>query len=553
MRYQSFIKQISSIALVTSLSRVAGLCRTLLLGELLGRSNISDIFFLAFKIPNLFRRLLAEGAVSSSFIPLFSSLISEKRKIFLKQILLLSSGILFLFSLIGITFASWIMEYFFFLKKITGNLDTNFFNHAVILLQIMFSYIAFVSLAAIFQGVLNTYNRFILPAFAPFFLNIPIIVAIIFILPRELTLFNASIVISFIVLLGGILQMIFLFLGVLSLKEKVMTSPKWTIRETIFSIKNSKEVKRFFVLLIPVAFASSVYQLNHFLIDPLAFYLGEGIASALQYSIRLQELPIGVIIVSITTVSLTRFSKKDNKDINLDKNIQKSFISLFYLLLPIITFSILTKNEIVQTVYQFQRFTNEDIEIISFCLGYHMIAILPIGIFRLQQTVCYSQQNTKAPLKASIIALITNILLAYIFVLVFKMKILGILIASIIAPIMMTIILIRFLMPTLSKTVMIKIGVILFCTVVVSFIYYFTLDNNHWYQDQFESLKQWLIITMHQLNLPIIIGKKLAEIGDIIFRLLFFTLLYIGLMKINKLHTFNKTKINNFYKKSSQK
>ena len=271
-------------AFFTIISRITGLVRSMLLAHFLGTSHAGDAFVIAFMIPNLLRRLFAEGALTSAFIPVFTEISGrtgessrENQKKFFSQVftvLILAVGIV---SVLGVIAGPLLINVFYFFS----GADAAYINTASNLLRIMFPYLFFISLAALVQAVLNSHGNFSVPAFTPVLLNASMIVSV-FILKNIFAL--PAYAFSCGVLAGGILQLAFQIPWLLRLGYRF--APRINFQDPA--------LRKMFYLMLPVVFSAGIYQINIMLLDPIALSLGEGAASSLNFSTRLQELTLGV-------------------------------------------------------------------------------------------------------------------------------------------------------------------------------------------------------------------------------------------------------------------
>jgi len=379
-----------------------------------GTSAVGDAFVLAFRIPNLLRRLVAEGAMSSGFIPIFTE-IKEKEKIpagpaqqfFLTRILSLTLITLSLITACGMLFSNGIVNVFYSLRAETGQAEILL---AGSLLRRMFPYLLFVSFAAVIQGVLNTYENFTIPAAMPILLNICIISAAgisVFAEPEAAVLRRAYFL-CFGVLTGGAVQF--------------AAQIPWLYRHG-FKIKftinlRDPRIKKFIFVMIPVIFSTGVYQINILFIDPLALKLGDGPLSALYYSLRLQEFPLGIIIVSISTVILPLFSAHtaNNNHDALTRDFCRAIVLLTLLVLPITVFSVGFRNNIIFALFASGSFNAESTALTADCFLFHSAAILFIGLNRVFVPLFLSHKDTRTPFIISGFGTAINICAAYCFV-----------------------------------------------------------------------------------------------------------------------------------------
>lgn len=428
------------MGLITSLSRLFGLVRTILLAHVFGASLIGDLFFLAFKIPNLLRRMFAEGAMSSCFIPLYQEIkkhppfVGAPNFFFRKTLTMLFLMVL-LVVLLGIVTSSFTMKYFFFLTEAQSITDSLAIGS--ILLKIMFPYLLFVSLAAILQGILNSHGFFTKPAFTPVILNLAIIISACFALMSGLPNEQAAIVIAFSVTFGGLLQLAFLVPSVYRLGV--------SFKPALAGM--NKETNRFFLLLGPVIFSSSIYQINQIIIDPIVVHLGPGAVSALQYSVRLQELPIGIVIVSLTTVALPTLSSmtSSKNTYYLQEKINQLIRFIIIALAVIIPVGIIARENIVYLLFKSGQFDLKAVSITSECLMFHLLALLPIGFHRVLTSVFFALQDTKTPFLISLYSLPITIILAYSLSTIYQMGAPGIALATAISTFFSVLLLFQYL------------------------------------------------------------------------------------------------------------
>ena len=276
--------QVSSL---TFISRILGLVREIVFAAFFGDGAAADAFFVAFRIPNFLRRLFAEGAFSQAFVPVLSEF-KQKRSFAEIKLLVdhVAGGVSFtllIISVVGVLAAPLLASIF-----APGYLDdTAKFDLLVEMLRITFPYILLISLTGFAGGVLNTYNRFAVPAVTPVFLNISLISCAIWLSP----LFEEPVIaIAWGVIIAGVIQLMFQlpFLGHLNLIPRPRIRPK------------HEGVGRIITLMIPVMFSVSVGQINLLLDTVLATSIeGDGSVSWLYYADRIMYLPLGVFAVAI--------------------------------------------------------------------------------------------------------------------------------------------------------------------------------------------------------------------------------------------------------------
>ena len=301
----SFFKSFKKVGLWTGLSRIFGLIRDISTTSLLGASTFHDIFVVTLKIPNLFRRFFAEGAFNQAFIPVYSDFHSLNNEKATKDFLNALAGS-FLSILFFITIIVLLITPVFILIFAPGfYFDDYKRDIAVNVLQIMFPYLALISLVAFAGGIQNTHERFSLPAATPVIFNLCLIFAAVVIAPLyEMPIY----VLAWGVLLAGIIQ---LFIQLFPLKAiDRLPVPKFD-----FSNTGSRKV---FKLMIPAIFAGGIIQINLLVDTIFASLLQTGSPTWLYVSDRLIQLPMGIFAIAIGTVLLPTLSK-----INIENNLNE--------------------------------------------------------------------------------------------------------------------------------------------------------------------------------------------------------------------------------------
>ncbi|GMO51839.1 MAG: murein biosynthesis integral membrane protein MurJ [Termitinemataceae bacterium] len=398
----SLLRSGSALSLLTLVSRVLGLLREMTKAALLGTSALSDAFSVAFLIPNLFRRLFAEGSISVAFIPTFKSfLIDAKHQKTREFLCCFWTFISFFVSLvvgIGILCAP-------FLVRIFGLEE---FDETVLLTRIMFPFLAFISIAAFFQGILNSIHVFAPSGLAPILLNI-VTIACSWLLSEHLA--NPARAMAIGILIGGFL-------------EAAIQAPfvfkngfyfRWTSLGKAIKNPGTKEVLR---LVGPTIIGMAAYQLNDLVSTALAANAGEGIVSGLQYSLRLQELILGVFAVSIGTVLLPELAghaKQGAWDVYHDK-LAGALDIIALITIPVTFFSLACGENIVRILFQSRSFDETSVALTSGAFMFHITGIYFIALNRILAPAFYAQSDSASPTLAGIISFAINIALAALFV-----------------------------------------------------------------------------------------------------------------------------------------
>ncbi len=394
------------LSLMTLISRILGLIREMTKAHFLGTSRLADAFGVAFMIPNLLRRLFAENSISVAFIPTFKTYLEDKNldkeelKDFLNATFTLISFITTLAVLVGILITPLIVPFF------TDDTSTEMLQEMSFLTRVMFPYLAVISIAAFFQGILNGVKIFTVSGFTPILFNICVIGATYLLSPFS---DNPARAMAYGVTFGGILQAVFQIPFVF----KAGFKPRFTSLKKAFSNPGTKRV---IALIAPTIIGMALYQLNDVVSTILAGRSGEGIVSSIQYSIRLQELILGIFVVTIGTVILPDLSSFAKNKLWDDFNmilVQSTHI-IAVVTIPITFFALLFGENIIRLVYQSNQFTEESVQLTLHAFIFHIAGLYFIGLNRIIAPAFYAQQNTTLPTLAGIIGFCSNIVLALV-------------------------------------------------------------------------------------------------------------------------------------------
>lgn len=417
---KSLVKSGLVLSLMTFASRIMGLLREMTKASFLGTSMHADAFSTAFMIPNLFRRLFAENAISVAFIPTFKSYLEKgddeenhnTTQEFLKATFTLVSFLTVCVVVIGIIITPLLMP--LFCKK---PVDASAADYAMqvqawllkkqeitILTRIMFPYLCVISIAAFFQGILNGCKIFAPSGFTPVLFNGIVILATYILSPFTE---NPARAMSIGVIIGGCVQALFQWPFIKQTGWKVcFTSLKKT-----FSNPGTKKV---IALVVPTIIGMAAYQLNDVVSTSLANRAGDGIASSLQYSLRLQELILGIFAVSIGTVILPDLSGLASKQKWEDFNsmLIQAIKIMTLISIPVTVYSLITGKELISLLYKSKSFDDESVALTLGEFRFHIAGLLFIALNRIISPAFYAQGNTKLPTMAGIISFCANIVLA---------------------------------------------------------------------------------------------------------------------------------------------
>ena len=389
---------------MTLVSRVLGLVREMTKARFLGTSALADAFGIAFLIPNLLRRLFAENSISVAFIPTFRGYLENKKSKeetleFVRATFTLISFLTACVVSVGMLVAPAIVR--IFLKADEADLIAE----TALLTRIMFPYLFVISVAACFQGILNGEKIFLPSGFTPILFNLCVIFGT-YILSRNME--NPARAMSVGVIAGGFLQAAFQ----LPFVAKAGWPIKFTSLKKAFTNPGTRQVV---ALIVPTIIGMASYQINDMVSTALAGRAGEGIVSSLQYSLRLQELILGVFAVSIGTVilpDLSAFAKSGRWE-EYNSMLTWAIKIIALITIPITFYSLITGREIIQLVYKTRRFDENSVALTLRAFTFHIAGLFFIAANRIISPAFYAQGNTKLPTLAGIIGFAVNITLAF--------------------------------------------------------------------------------------------------------------------------------------------
>jgi putative peptidoglycan lipid II flippase len=395
---RALLRHGSVLSLLTLASRVLGLLREMTKASLLGTSALSDAFSVAFMIPNLFRRLFAEGSIAAAFIPTFKEYLLENDKDrtaeFLRSILTFLSFFVTLAVMIGILLTPRIIPFF----------GMEEFDETVFLTRLMFPFLAFISLAALFQGILNSVSVFAPSGLAPIALNLVTILCAYGLSPFTK---NPARAMAAGILIGGFLEAAIQFPFVLKKGYAFFfTGLKGAIQ--------NPGTRRVLKLIGPTIVGMAAYQLNDLVSTALAGHAGEGIVSSLQYSLRIQELILGIFAVSIGTVLLPDLAEaaKSSQWDHYNERLISAMDIIAFITIPVSFFSMAQGETLIRLLFQTRSFDERSVALTYSAFKFHMPGLFFIALNRILAPAFYAQSDSKSPTLAGIISFGVNILLA---------------------------------------------------------------------------------------------------------------------------------------------
>lgn len=389
------------VMLITLISRVLGLARSVVVAYYFGASAGTDAFFSAFKISNFFRQLLGEGALGTSFIPMYNEKVGKDGE---------EEGKKFIFSILNIVFIFSVIVsvgMIIFSDEIISVIVNGFSAETKIiasdLLKIMSCYFIFISLSGMICAILNNFKYFVVPASTSIFFNLAILGGAIF--------FGKTYGIkamAYGVLFGGFLQFIIVL-------------PNFFQKVGMYRLKiDFKDIylKRIFYLMLPMLVGIVARQFNTIVDQFFASYLETGGVSALENATRIYNLPIGVFGISISTVIYPTLSRKIvNKDFSaVEEDIKKGLNILLFLVVPSTIVLTLYSTDVVRLIFEYGKFSRRAVEITSDSLFYYSIGLYFYTAIHLMTRAFYGMKNSRDPVKFSILAIMINVVLNMLFI-----------------------------------------------------------------------------------------------------------------------------------------
>jgi len=386
----------------TLLSRVLGYLRDILIAIFLGASIFADAFFVAFRLPNTFRRLFAEGTFNAAFIPSYVSAKTKNQKRgkkFADEVLSILILILFFIILLVEIFTPYLV--YLIAPGFLDNAEK--FNLAVEFTRITFPFLLFVSVSSFFSGILNSNNRFAAAAAAPMILNIVLILSLLI-----SYFFNLDFAkqLSYGVTLAGIIQLLFL----------IYFTKKYYKPSIEFKTRLSSKVKFFFKKLLPSILSSGVTQIN-ILVGTIIASFEASAVSYLYYADRIYQINLAIAGIAVGTVSLPVLSEAfKKKNISKISNIQSRSIEISLLLsIPASLGLILASDEIVNALFGYGSFTIENINMTASALKYFGYGIPAFALIKILSNFFFARNNTRTPFYISTFIVLLNILISITF------------------------------------------------------------------------------------------------------------------------------------------
>jgi putative peptidoglycan lipid II flippase len=384
----------------TLLSRIFGLLRDIVIAGYFGAGVASDAFFVAFRIPNLLRRLFAEGSLTIAFVPIFTEYLAKDGEsaafVFARSALRLISIILAAVAATGILLSPLIVR----IMAPGFMASPEKLALTVTLTRFMFPYIFFIGLVALCMGILNALGHFAAPALAPVMLNLAMIATVLFLSPHlQYPVYGLAAG----VLLGGLLQ---LLLQIPFLLRKGLVF--WKAADLFHP-----GLKRIGKLMLPAVFGAAVYQINILVGTLLASLLPDGSVSYLYYADRLVQFPLGIFAIALATAVLPSFSTyaavRDNQA--LRETFAYAMRLVFFITLPSMVGLILLREPIIGLLFKRGAFDSQTTALTASALLYYALGLWAFSAVRIVVTLFYALQDTRTPVKMAAISIGVNIIL----------------------------------------------------------------------------------------------------------------------------------------------
>ncbi len=390
------------LSLLTMLSRVLGLLREMTRAAFMGTGWLADAFAVAFTLPNFLRRLFAEGSMTAAFIPTFTSYLAEGKEEETRDFLSATFTILvFLVGIIvalGIALAPWIVLMF----------SSEHHGEMAFLSQLMFPFLALVAVAALLQGILNSIGVFTPSGMAPILFNICWI-AVPYLLGSALG--NPARAMAVGVLIGGLAQ------ALCQLPAVLKAGFRFGFIGLGRAFRNPG-MKKVFALIGPTIVGMAAYQINILVSTALATNSGEGAVASLQYSLRLQELVLGVFVVSLGTVLLPDLagSARAGDWKGYSSSLDRGLRAMLLITIPVALYSMIVGEDIVTLLFRHREFGEESVRLTSSIFFWHMAGLAFIAVNRVVAPAFYARSDTRTPTMAGLVSVAINVGLAFALV-----------------------------------------------------------------------------------------------------------------------------------------
>lgn len=401
----NLLKALATVSSMTLVSRVLGLVRDVVIARAFGAGLPTDAFFVAFRLPNLLRRLFAEGAFSQAFVPVLAEYRNargdEETRALVNHVATLLALALIVVSVVGVIAAPLII----YVSAPGFSADAQKFDLTVALLRITFPYILFISLTSLAAGILNTWSRFSVPALTPTLLNLSFIVFAVWLAPY----FDPPVMaLAWAVFCGGVLQLAFQLPFLL--KIRMLPRLAWAPR--------GEGVRRILRLMGPAVLGVSVAQISLLINTIFASFLVTGSVTWLYYADRLMELPIGLLGVAIGTILLPNLSRRfvDGARDEYIRLLDWGLRLMVVLAAPCAVALAILAIPILATLFRHGEFSAHDVLMTRQALIAYSAGLVALVLVKILAPAFYARQNVKTPVKIAVITLLATQLMNLAFV-----------------------------------------------------------------------------------------------------------------------------------------
>src|SRR5262245_11577522 len=390
----NLLRALATVSSLTMVSRILGYVRDFVIARAFGAGLYTDAFFVAFRIPNLLRRLFAEGAFSQAFVPVLAEHKNRSTPEETRSLIDGVSTVLFVALAAAAALGVALSPVIVYISAPGFAADPGKYELTVLMLRICFPYIAFISLVALAAGIFNTWNRFAVPAITPALLNVCFIVAALGFADH----FDPPILaLAWAVFAGGVLQLAFQ----IPFLARIGLLPRWRLDF------RHPGVQRVLKLMAPAVFGVSVAQISLLINTIFASFLPSGSVSWLYYADRLMELPAGMLGVALGTILLPSLSKyhADSNPAEYSKLLDWGLRLTFLLALPCAAALAVIALPLVSSLFQYGRFTSADVGLTRDALAAYSVGLLGMILVKILAPGFYARQNIRTPVKIGVLTL----------------------------------------------------------------------------------------------------------------------------------------------------
>jgi len=493
------MKAAGVVGLATFASRILGFIRDMVVAGFFGAGLATDAFFVAFRLPNLLRRLFAEGSLTISFVPVFTEYLEKKSR---KDAFELAEAA---FSVLSVILAAVSVTGVIFAPILVRLIAPGFvamegkYALTVFLTRLMFPYIFFISLVALCMGILNSLRHFAMPALAPVALNISMIAAAVLLrgfFREPITAVAVGVVV------GGVAQLV-MQVPVL-FRKGVRLRPRFDF--------SHPGIKRIAVLMIPAVFGAAVYQVNIFVSTLLASFLPQGSVSYLYYADRLVQLPLGIFAIAIGTASLPSFAgqvaRGEYEEFRM--SISFSLRLIFFVTIPATCALVILRVPIISVLFERGEFDAISTIKTATALLYYAVGLWAFSAIRVVVSAFYALQDTKTPVRVAVVSLVVNIIMGII--LMYPLKHGGLALATSIASavniILLTVVLHRRTGAFIDRPFVLSVSKACLASLVMSVVIQAAVVSFEWHGVHSLSLRCGVLAAVIVLGLGVFTGMS---------------------------------------------